>query len=110
MIAVAAERAGIPLRRGSYVGVAGPSLETSAERRFFRAAGADAVGMSTVLEVIAAAHAGIPALGLSAITNAATGAPDQAVDTIEDVLAHAAVAGRQIEALLDILLPELAAA
>src|SRR5690606_35250153 len=77
----AAAAAGVSLRRGVYAGVAGPSLEPSAERRFFRAAGADAVGMSTVIEVIAAAHAGLPVLGLSAITNSAAGAPDQAPDT-----------------------------
>ena len=65
----AAAAAGIPLRHGIYAGVAGPSLETSAERRFLRAAGADAVGMSTVIEVIAAVHAGLRVLGLSAITN-----------------------------------------
>ena len=96
----AAEDAGINLRRGIYAGVAGPSLETSAERRFFRAAGADAVGMSTVIEVIAAAHAGLPVLGLSAITNSATGGPDQAPDTIEEVLAMAAVAGETMATLL----------
>ena len=96
----AAKDAGINLRRGIYAGVAGPSLETSAERRFFRAAGADAVGMSTVIEVIAAAHAGLPVLGLSAITNSATGGPDQAPDTIEEVLAMAAVAGETMATLL----------
>jgi purine-nucleoside phosphorylase len=100
----AAEAAGVALRRGIYAGIAGPSLETSAERRFLRAAGADAVGMSTVIEVIAAAHAGLPALGLSAITNAATGGPDQAPDAIEAVLAMAAVAGETIAALLARLL------
>lgn len=96
----AAAAAGIPLRQGIYAGIAGPSLETSAERRWLRASGADAVGMSTVIEVIAAAHIGLPVLGLSAISNAATGGPDQAPDTIEDVLAHAAVAGRGIAALI----------
>jgi purine-nucleoside phosphorylase len=101
----AAGAAGVPLRRGVYAGVAGPSLETSAERRFMRAAGADAVGMSTVIEVIAAAHAGLPVLGLSAITNAAAGGPEQQPDTIEAVLANAAVAGRRIAALLAALLP-----
>ena len=85
----------MPLRHGIYAGVAGPSLETSAERRFLRAAGADAVGMSTVIEVIAAVHAGMRVLGLSAITNDASGGPDQAPDTIEAVLAHAEVGGRR---------------
>jgi purine-nucleoside phosphorylase len=102
----AAEAAGVSLRRGIYAGIAGPSLETSAERRFLRSAGADAVGMSTVIEVIAAAHAGLPVLGLSAITNAATGGPDQAPDTIEAVLAMAATAGGTIAALLARMLPE----
>ena len=97
----------VPLRRGIYAGVAGPSLETSAERRFLRAAGADAVGMSTVIEVIAAAHARLPVLGLSAITNAAAGGEDQEPDTVEAVLAMAAVAGETIAALLARLIPEL---
>lgn len=105
--AAAAEAAGIALARGIYAGIAGPSLETSAERRWLRATGADAVGMSTVLEVIAANHAGLSVLGLSAITNAATGGPAQAPDTIEDVLAHAAVAGERIGTLLERLLPDL---
>ncbi len=103
----AATAAGVALHRGIYAGIAGPSLETSAERRWLRSTGADAVGMSTVIEVIAAAHAGLPVLGLSAITNAATGGPEQAPDTIEDVLAHAAVAGEKIAALLARLLPAL---
>lgn len=98
---------GLVERRGIYAGIAGPSLETSAERRWLRSTGADAVGMSTVIEVIAAVHAGLAVLGLSAITNAATGGPDQAPDTIEEVLAQAAAAGRRIEALLARLLPEL---
>jgi purine-nucleoside phosphorylase len=103
----AAAAAGIALERGIYAGIIGPSLETSAERRWLRATGADAVGMSTVLEVIAANHACMRVLGLSAITNAATGGPEQEPDTIEAVLAHAAVAGERIAALLARLLPDL---
>lgn len=103
----AAIAAGPGLRRGIYAGIAGPSLETSAERRWLRASGADAVGMSTVIEVIAAAHAGLPVLGLSAITNAATGGPDQQPDTIESVLAQAAIAGTTIAAILAALIPTL---
>lgn len=98
---------GLPLRRGIYAGVAGPELETSAERRFLRAAGGDAVGMSTVIETIAANHAGLRVLGLSAITNSATGGPGQQPDTIEAVLANAAIAGETIAALLAALLPRL---
>jgi purine-nucleoside phosphorylase len=103
----AAERAGVPLRRGIYAGVAGPSLETSAERRFLRLAGGDAVGMSTVIEAIAAAHAGLRLVGFSAIANAATGGPEQQPDSIDAVLATAAVAGEKIAAILAGLLPDV---
>lgn len=105
----AAERADEGMHQGVYVGITGPSLETSAERRFLRASGGDAVGMSTVTEVIAAVHAGMRVVGLSAITNAATGGPDQQPDTVEDVLAHAAICGKKIDAILKELLPQLPA-
>ena len=60
---------GIKLQRGVYLGCTGPCLETRAEYRFMRMIGADAVGMSTVPEVIVAVHAGIKTLGFSAITD-----------------------------------------
>lgn len=72
--AMEASRAcGVPLRRGVYMGVNGPQFETPAEIRAFRAMGADAVGMSTVFEVIAAAHCGLPVLAIAMITNMAAG-------------------------------------
>ncbi len=59
----------ISLREGVYAGLLGPSLETPAEIRFLKTIGADAVGFSTIQEVIAAVHAGMKILGLSIITN-----------------------------------------
>ncbi len=64
-----ARRASIPLKEGVYVAVPGPSLETPAETRYLRLIGADAVGMSTVPEVIVAKHAGLEVLGISVIAN-----------------------------------------
>jgi purine-nucleoside phosphorylase len=67
----AAQRANIPLREGVYVCLAGPSFESPADLRFLRAAGADAVGMSTVPEVVVARHGRMRVLGLSGISNKA---------------------------------------
>ncbi len=65
-----ARDSGVTLRRGVYVAVPGPNLETRAEYRFLRLIGADVVGMSTVPEVIVAVHAGMKVLGVSIITDA----------------------------------------
>jgi purine-nucleoside phosphorylase len=59
----------IPLRKGVYVGLTGPSFETPAEYAFYGSAGGDAIGMSTVPEVIVARHAGLRVFGMSVITN-----------------------------------------
>ena len=64
-----AKRAKIPVRKGVYLGNTGPSYETPAEVRYYLAIGADAVGMSTVPEVLVARHCGIPVFGMSVITN-----------------------------------------
>ncbi len=86
-----ARRLGIGLRQGVYVAVKGPSLETPAETRFLRQIGADAVGMSTVPEVIVAVHAGLRVLGISVLSN--LNLPDAmapiAIETIIDTVARA---------------------
>jgi len=96
----AAGRENIALQQGVYVAWSGPSYETPAERRYLRLIGGDAVGMSTVPEVIAANHAGMQVLGLSAITNKATGAADQQPDSHAEVVAMAKVAGEKLVRLV----------
>jgi purine-nucleoside phosphorylase len=72
-----AQRTQVPLRQGVYAMVSGPSYETPAEIRMLRTLGADAVGMSTVPETVAAGHMGIPVVGISCITNLAAGVGDK---------------------------------
>jgi purine-nucleoside phosphorylase len=69
----AAAASGVGLKRGVYAGMLGPSYETPAEIRMLRALGADLVGMSTVVEAIAARHMGLRIAGLSVVTNLAAG-------------------------------------
>lgn len=76
---------GIELQEGVYASVLGPSYETPAEIRMLQTIGADAVGMSTVPEVITARHAGIEVLGISCITNMAAGILDQPLNHDEVV-------------------------
>ena len=69
----AAKEVGVQLQEGVYTGLSGPTYETPAEIRAYKSLGADAVGMSTVPEVIVAAHSGLNVLGISCITNFAAG-------------------------------------
>ncbi len=81
----AAGRAAVPLGEGIYCWVFGPAYETPAEISFFRELGGDAVGMSTVPEILSAAECGIPTLAISTLTNYAAGISDKPL-THEEVL------------------------
>jgi purine-nucleoside phosphorylase len=95
---VAAET-GIDLKEGVYVGLSGPSFETPADLRFLRLAGADAVGMSTVAEVIVARHGGTRVLGFSGISNKANLDGDT-MTTHEEVLEAGKVLVPKLELLV----------
>src|SRR5271165_3325172 len=94
-----AQKAKLKLREGVYIMVSGPTYETPAEMRALRMLGADAVGMSTVPEVIAARHLGMRVLGISCITNAATPETANAVNH-EEVLLGAAATLPKLDRLL----------
>jgi purine-nucleoside phosphorylase len=96
----AARDRGIALERGVYVAVHGPSYETPAEIRAFRTIGADAVGMSTAPEAIAARHMGLEVLGVSCITNMAAGVLPQPVRH-EEVMETARRVKNQFLSLLE---------
>lgn len=91
-----AEEEGIKLQYGVYVGGTGPTFETQAEYRYFKAIGGDVAGMSTVPEVIVARHMSIPVFGVSVITNC--GLSDEVGDH-EDVQRQGAKAGVRMESL-----------
>ncbi|MBN1843053.1 MAG: purine-nucleoside phosphorylase [Deltaproteobacteria bacterium] len=109
LIAIA-ENAGlenrIRVQKGVYVGLAGPSLETRAEIRFLKTIGADAVGLSTIPEVIAAVHGGMAILGLSVITN--MNLPDNPKPCrIDEVIATAEATAPRLKALIEKVVEEL---
>lgn len=99
----AALETGVRLERGVYIGVHGPEMETPAETRMYRQWGADAIGMSSALEIIAARHAGLSVLGLSCLTN--KNLPDcMKPAPIEEVIATAEKVSLSLEKLLSAFL------
>jgi purine-nucleoside phosphorylase len=96
----------IRLERGVYIGVHGPCLETPAETRAYRRLGADAIGMSTVMETIAAKHMGLNILGLSCLTN--KNSPDCMAETsLEEIIEQAQKTGSDLQRLLSAIIPEI---
>ena len=101
-----ARRRRIPLAEGVYAGLLGPSYETPAEIRMLERLGADAVGMSTVLEVITARAAGLRCLGFSAITNPAAGVTPHKLHHLEVMEVAYRIAG-ELAALIEGVVAEL---
>ncbi len=96
----------LTLREGVYAGLSGPSFESPADLRFLRLAGADAVGMSTVPEVIVARHGGMRALGLSGISNKAN-LDGSTITTHEEVIEAGKVITPKVEAIVRGILREI---
>ena len=107
-VLVAAKKAGVPLLEGVYVAIKGPSYETPAEIRMFRACGGDVVGMSTVPEAIAIRHMGKKIVGVSVVTNLAAGVHQGPLEH-EDVLEQAPKIYKAMGRLFSEALPLLAA-
>jgi purine-nucleoside phosphorylase len=97
---------GIGLEEGIYLGLSGPAYETPAEVRMLRSLGADAVGMSTVLEAIAARWIGLEVCGVSVVTNAAAGYTGHSL-TQEDVLSVGDEAGPRLARVLERFVADL---
>lgn len=98
---------GIPCQKGVFVAVAGPNLETRAEYRMLRGMGADVVGMSTVPEVIVAAHAGLRVLGFSIVTDLCLPDALEPAD-IASIIAVAGRGGERLSRLIPRVLEQLA--
>jgi purine-nucleoside phosphorylase len=98
-----AQAAGFSLREGVYIGVLGPSYETPAEIRMMRMLGADAVGMSTIAEVVAARHCLIEVLGISCISNMASGILDQPLSHEEVIETTERVKSRFLQLVSDVV-------
>jgi purine-nucleoside phosphorylase len=101
-----ADKLGIRFHQGTYVMLTGPNFETRAEMRMLRAWGADAVGMSTVPEVIVAVHGGMRVLGISTITNTLN--PDTTVEANgEEVIEVGKMVGPRLVSLVKAILPRI---
>jgi purine-nucleoside phosphorylase len=103
----AAGEVGQTLAEGVYIGVPGPSFETPAEIRAFRSWGADLVGMSTVVETIAARQLGLEVLGISCVTNMAAGIESKPLDHL-DVMETGRAVEEQVATLLGSMVPRMA--
>jgi purine-nucleoside phosphorylase len=102
-----AKKLGIQLHQGVYVGVSGPSYETPAEVKMFRLLGGDAVGMSTVNEVIAASHMKMKVLGMSLISNPAAGVMSGHTLSHQEVLEAGNQAKEAFSSLMSAILEQL---
>lgn len=100
------KKTGVEIKQGVYIGCTGPSYETPAEIRAFRILGADAVGMSTVPEVIAANHCGMKVLAFSLVTNMAAGILKQPLSE-EEVLETGEKKGRELQRLISKIIEEI---
>jgi purine-nucleoside phosphorylase len=106
----AGKKLGIPLKRGVYVGLSGPTYETPAEVRMLRTLGGDSVGMSTVPEAIAARHLGMRVVGISCITNMAAGIEKKTLDHEEVQETAGRVMGQLAQLIAETLVEIKAAA
>jgi purine-nucleoside phosphorylase len=105
-IKACAKELGIELHAGVYAGLLGPTYETPAEIRMFRTFGADAVGMSTVPESIAANHLGVRVAGISCITNLAAGLSPQKLSH-QEVMTNGKIGADKLKRLLEVAIPKL---
>jgi len=103
---IVAERLGIAIHEGVYAGVTGPTFETRAEYKLMHIVGGDAVGMSTVQEVIAARHLGLAVFAMSVITDLGIREEDNLI-THQEVLEAAAAAEPRLAAIFKALIAEL---
>jgi len=102
-----AKEMGLELQKGVYLACSGPCFETPAEYKFFRIIGADAIGMSTVPEVIVARHSDIPVFGMSVITDVAHDNPEDYITDGEEIVRIADAAADKMTALFEKVIERL---